>query len=93
MHLLAPLGLFTPPFRIIQRVKPLTFHLPEPGKRKPFRTEPPSIVFYRKYLAPLGLTNCMISGLKGWLKGTRFWVAKTLGWFLLNFETWREFIT
>ena len=35
----------------------------------------------------------MISESKGCLKGTSFLVAKNLGWFLLNFETWREFIT
>ena len=38
-----------PPFRILQRVKSLPFHIPEAWKRYPFRAEPPRIGYYREY--------------------------------------------
>ena len=40
------------PFRILQRVKSLSFHMPEAQKRGPFRAGPPRTGHYRQYPPP-----------------------------------------
>ena len=48
MSLLTPKWPFSQSFSILELVKLLPFYIPPAWKRRPFRTEPPSIVHYRE---------------------------------------------